>query len=148
MDELVFTEEPQEARFYAIKEMLHRGQCLVDFTKVDGTERTMACTLMEELMQTQGRVLSDDITDVPVNSGVITVWSLESSAWRAMRTMNVKRVKLIPTSWTAEIQEDPETGEFILPLPEDLLKMNNWTEGTELDWVDQGDGSWILKKAE
>lgn len=146
MDELTFTDEPQEARFYAIKELLHRGQCLVDFTKVDGTDRTMLCTLMEELMEAPGRVLSDDVTDVPTNAGVITVWSLESSAWRAMRTMNVKRIKLIPSSWTVEVEEDPKTGELLLQLPEDMLKINGWVEGTELEWVDQGDGSWTLKK--
>lgn len=51
-------------------------------------------------------------------------------------------------SWTVTVEEDKETGEIVLPLPEELLKMNNWQEGDELEWQDNGDGTWSLYKVE
>jgi hypothetical protein len=50
------------------------------------------------------------------------------------------------TSWTVTVEEDPETGDLILPLPPDLLVMQGWVEGDTLDWIDKGDGSWEIKK--
>ena len=49
-------------------------------------------------------------------------------------------------SWTITVEEDPETGDLILPFPEDLLKETGWSEGDTLTWTDQGDGSWSLEK--
>ena len=51
-------------------------------------------------------------------------------------------------SWTITVEEDPETGDLILPLPADLLVMQNWFDGDTLEWIDNGDGSWSLKKVE
>jgi hypothetical protein len=51
-------------------------------------------------------------------------------------------------SWTITVEEDPKTGELILPLPEDLLQLQGWGEGTILEWIDNKDGSWSLQKAE
>jgi hypothetical protein len=50
------------------------------------------------------------------------------------------------TSWTVTVEEDPETGDLILPLPADLLIIQGWVEGDVLDWIDNGDGSWEIKK--
>ena len=44
------------------------------------------------------------------------------------------------------ITEDTETGDLILPLPDDLLKQVGWQEGDVLDWHDNQDGSWSLIK--
>jgi len=52
----------------------------------------------------------------------------------------------MPTSWTVTLDEDPETGDLILPLPGDLLKMQGWKEGDTLDWNDNGDGTWSISK--
>jgi hypothetical protein len=44
-------------------------------------------------------------------------------------------------------QEDPETGDLILPIPEPVLKSMGWKEGDEID-VDIGpNGEILLKKA-
>lgn len=54
-----------------------------------------------------------------------------------------------PLSWTVEIIEDPDnTGDLILPLPEELLSKMNWKTGDTLLWVDNKDGSWSLSKEE
>ena len=38
--------------------------------------------------------------------------------------------------------------DLILPLPERLLEEAGWNEGDILDWSDNGNGSWTLKKVE
>ena len=50
-------------------------------------------------------------------------------------------------NWTVTVEEDPETGDLILPLPEDLLLLQGWKDGDTLEWTDNGDGSWFLQKA-
>jgi hypothetical protein len=50
------------------------------------------------------------------------------------------------TQWTVTVAEDPETGELILPLPQDMLDMQGWADGDTLEWQDNGDGSWTLIK--
>ena len=50
------------------------------------------------------------------------------------------------TTWTITLEEDPETGDLILPLPEDLLKQASWSEGDTLAWIDNSNGSWTLQK--
>lgn len=48
--------------------------------------------------------------------------------------------------WTITVEEDPKTGELLLPLPEEVLKLQGWVEGDTLEWTDNGDGSWSLTK--
>lgn len=43
-------------------------------------------------------------------------------------------------------QEDPETGDLILPLPQELLDQMGWKEGDSLQWLQNDDGSWYIKK--
>ena len=38
------------------------------------------------------------------------------------------------TKWTVTLEQDPETGDLILPFPVDLLSQMGWVEGTELFW--------------
>ena len=49
-------------------------------------------------------------------------------------------------SWAITVEEDPETGELVLPLPADLLVMQGWIEGDVLEWIDNKDGTWSLTK--
>ena len=50
------------------------------------------------------------------------------------------------TSWTLEVQEDPETGDCILEFPPEMLEQAGWQEGDTLIWTDRGDGSFELSK--
>ncbi len=50
------------------------------------------------------------------------------------------------TSWTVTIEEDPDTGDLILPLPQDMLDLQGWAEGDTLGWIDNKDGSWSIQK--
>lgn len=43
-------------------------------------------------------------------------------------------------------QEDPETGDILLPLPNELLEKMGWQEGDTLDWSMDEQGRWIISK--
>lgn len=135
-----------EGRYHAIKSMLSDYECIVDFTKVNGDHRSMLCTLREDLMPVATKLLKEDIIEASTNFDVITVWCTDMQGWRAMRTMNIIGVKLPPKKWTVTVEEDPETGDLILPFPEDLLKIQGWKEGDTLKWDNNEDGSWSITK--
>lgn len=43
-------------------------------------------------------------------------------------------------------QEDPDTGDLILPIPQELLDKLGWKPGDNLEWVQDDKERWILKK--
>lgn len=49
-------------------------------------------------------------------------------------------------SWTVTLEEDPETGDLVLPFTPEILEELGWMEGDVLEWVDNKDGSWSLVK--
>ena len=51
-------------------------------------------------------------------------------------------------TWTISLEEDPETGDLILPLNDDILAETGWKTGDTIDWIDNKDGSWTMKKIE
>jgi hypothetical protein len=51
-------------------------------------------------------------------------------------------------SYTVILEEDPETGDLILPFPEDMLEEVGWKEGDTLDWEDNKDGTFSITKKE
>ena len=50
------------------------------------------------------------------------------------------------TNWTVTVEEDPDTGDLILPFPPELLKELGWNEGDTLLWDVNSDGSFCLSK--
>ena len=51
------------------------------------------------------------------------------------------------THWTVTLEVDSETGELILPLPDEALAMQGWHEGDILTWnVDAESGAITLTK--
>ena len=51
-------------------------------------------------------------------------------------------------TWTVIIEEDVETGDVILPFPQEMLDEVGWNPGDTLKWVDRGDGTWEIRKIE
>ena len=51
-------------------------------------------------------------------------------------------------SYIVRLENDPETGDVILPLPEELLHEAGWQTGDTLDWKDNGDGTFTMTKKE
>jgi len=38
------------------------------------------------------------------------------------------------SKYIVKLQEDPDTGDLILPIPDELLAEMGWSEGDELEW--------------
>ena len=52
------------------------------------------------------------------------------------------------SSWTLDVKYDNETGDTYLQLPDDMMKQAGWNLGDDIEWIDNKDGSWTLKKKE
>lgn len=65
---------------------LIKGPCEVKFTKADGTERTMLCTLKDEyiMKESAGESVKRPETQV--------VWDIEKEDWRSYRYDRVKSI--------------------------------------------------------
>jgi hypothetical protein len=85
-----------------LSELLHTGECVVEFTKVDGSVRSMPCTLSEALIPPTPihETNTDNPVDFPaskkakkVNPDILNVWCLDKKEWRAFRIANVISAK-------------------------------------------------------
>jgi len=54
--------------------------------------------------------------------------------------------------WVLPVEEckdaDTDETEYFVSFPDDLLEAANLKEGDQVEWIDQGDGSYLLKKVE
>jgi len=48
--------------------------------------------------------------------------------------------------WQLPVEVDEVTEEYFVSFPEDLLEAANLKEGDQVEWVDRGDGSYLLRK--
>jgi len=48
--------------------------------------------------------------------------------------------------WTIDVQEDPESGELFLQIPDEALQIAGWDVGDVIEWNDNQDGTWSLIK--
>lgn len=73
-----------------LSRLLRSRICRVVFTKVNGEERVMKCTLNRSLLPegitNNGRGWHTSLTDT------LSVWDLEKNEWRAFRVASVKEV--------------------------------------------------------
>jgi len=85
-----------EANLHAwLKSMLQMGPATITFTKVDGTERVMNCTLEAEKLPpavplAEGKTPRKETT----STKALRVFDLEKKEWRSFTTKNVKRIEL------------------------------------------------------
>jgi len=66
-----------------IRTKLRSGNCTVVFTKSDGTERKMLCTLQENAIPAAEPKKTDRVKKE--NDDVLAVWDLEANGWRSFR---------------------------------------------------------------
>ncbi len=72
-------------------EGLKRNLMKVVFTKVNGEERIMNCTLHESVLP------ESTITESTkkVNPDTISVWDIDNNGWRSFRIDSIKEVKVV-----------------------------------------------------
>ena len=61
----------------------------VTFTKRDGSERTMKCTLQEQVVVPHEK-RTDRVKEV--NPNTLPVWDMEANAWRSFRLDTIKHI--------------------------------------------------------
>ena len=49
-------------------------------------------------------------------------------------------------TWVVDLEEDPETGDLVMPIPLELLEAQGWAIGDTLEWDVQADGAIHLSK--
>ena len=78
-----------------IKTILTGHIASVTFTKVDGTERVMKCTLQESFLPTP--VASDEEINRnrKPSEAVQVAWDLDKEGWRSFRVDSVKSVEVL-----------------------------------------------------
>ena len=117
-----------------LSELLKTGTYTVTFTKVDGSTRDMPCTLQDNLLPT--RAFAESRREP--NPETLSVWCVDAEAWRSFRVMNVTAVAEYAaekeTTWIVTLEEDPETGDLVMPIPQELLKAQGWEIGDTLNW--------------
>ena len=70
--------------------MLRSAVVNVTFEKVDGTERTMQCTLLPQYLPEEYRNKAPMLTETAPQT--ISVWDVENGGWRSFRVDNVRKV--------------------------------------------------------
>jgi hypothetical protein len=126
--------------------MLQAGICRVTFTKVNGELRTMPCTLNSDLLPVfESSELQVDKTRKQ-NPDNLSVWCTDKNEWRSFRVANVQQIVPIEKIHTVTLEEDPETGDLILPFSDEILQEAGWKEGDVIEWIDNENGSWSLVK--
>ncbi len=51
-------------------------------------------------------------------------------------------------SWTVKVEQDPDTGDLVLPFTPDMLSQVGWDFGDTIVWEDNNNGTWSLTKKE
>ena len=73
---------------------LFEGACTVVFTKTNGDERTMNCTLNMDMIPADNHPKTDGNMVKEANMSVIKAFDLDISAWRSFRVDSVKAFDL------------------------------------------------------
>lgn len=77
-----------------LKSMLQMGPATITFTKVDGTERVMSCTL--EPAQLPPVVIKEDAKPrkETTSTKALRVFDLEKKEWRSFTLKNIKKIEI------------------------------------------------------
>ena len=59
---------------------------------------------------------------------------------------NTSKEKILESNYTVKVEEDPDTGDLVLPLPAELLNQMGWDIGDDLVWEDNFNGTFSLSK--
>lgn len=69
---------------------LIQGIVEITFTKLDGTERVMNCTLSDKIVPQS----TEETTKTrKQNENILSVWDVEKNDWRSFRVENVVKIK-------------------------------------------------------
>ena len=94
-----------------IKTYLQNNICIITFEKVDGGEREMTCTLLDQFLPSLVTNTNDPV-DFPKQRKPllesIAVWDLEKKDWRSFRFDRIKKMKIKTGETTVDVLREVE----------------------------------------
>jgi hypothetical protein len=75
-------------------DMLRNNIVTVTFTKVNGDERVMKCTLRSEMIPNAPTQNGELVVDQKQSSNNVSVWDVDSQGWRSFRVASVKSISV------------------------------------------------------
>jgi hypothetical protein len=126
--------------------LLQAGVCEVTFTKVNGEIRQMPCTLKSELLPVVDSSKLNEEKTRKQNPDNLSVWCTDKNEWRSFKIANVQQITPVHKTHIITLEEDPETGDLVLPFTDEIMQEAGWKEGDTLEWTDLKNGSWSLAK--
>ena len=95
MFEIIFeASDTIDQRREQIQSLLQENVCAVTFTKVNGEQRIMPCTLMPNLLPPAPAVeKAKPARPEPVDT--MSVWCTDQNAWRSFRLENVQTLRIL-----------------------------------------------------
>jgi WYL_2, Sm-like SH3 beta-barrel fold len=81
-----------QRREYLIK-LLQENECTVTFTKIDGSVRSMPCTL--DAARLPAQVITESKKTRAFKPDVVSVFCTDKSEWRSFRVMNVTDIQVV-----------------------------------------------------
>lgn len=85
-----------EDRNREIRHLLESNDCEVTFTKVDGSLRTMPCTLRSAAIPLKPVESGSKSNEKRMKSiDAVSVWCLDKNEWRAFKVANVKKIRIL-----------------------------------------------------
>jgi len=78
---------------FELKQILKNGVITVVFTKVDGTERELKCTLNSDFLPESNKQLLVEGSTKKENDNVLSVWDIDNQGWRSFRLDSIKEVR-------------------------------------------------------
>ena len=79
-------------QYQEIVDLLHRNDCEVTFTKIDGSVRVMPCTLRADALPPK---LTESTKPRAHNETVISAYCLDKQEWRSFKVANVTNVTVL-----------------------------------------------------
>jgi hypothetical protein len=80
---------------YELKQILENSVTTVVFTKVNGEQREMKCTLLSEYLpklDVAGKQLLTETLTKEENPSTLRVWDVENNGWRSFRMDSINSV--------------------------------------------------------
>jgi hypothetical protein len=84
---MIFTKEN-------LVDMLRNNIVTVTFTKVNGDERVMKCTLRSEMIPNAPTQNGELVVEQKQSSNNVSVWDVDSQGWRSFRVASVRSISV------------------------------------------------------
>lgn len=77
-----------------LQSILREDVATVTFTKADGSERVMKCTLDPSYFVLKEQKPTENQTERKSNPDLIAVWDIDNSGWRSFRLSSIKTIDI------------------------------------------------------